>query len=162
MGRAQAPTASPGGMGCDGNQLGSSGVSGESSPALLAPESIARLHCRTTQDEGLRGPARIWGFPGGASGKESSCQCRSCKRLKFDPWAGKIPWRRVWQPTLVFKLGKFHRQRSLAVYCPWGHKDSDTTEATWHTCIPSYWIFFSAYQVYLKSSFLSLLINFHS
>ena len=43
-----------------------------------------------------------------------------------------------------------------------GHKDSDTTEATWHTCIPSYWIFFSAYQVYLKSSFLSLLINFHS
>ena len=119
MGRAQAPTASPGGMGCDGNQLGSSGVSGESSPALLAPESIAGLHCRTTQDEGLRGPARIWGFPGGASGKESSCQCRSCKRLKFDPWAGKIPWRRVWQPTLVFKLGKFHRQRSLAVYCPW-------------------------------------------
>ena len=57
MGRAQAPTASPGGMGWDENQLGSFGVLGESSPALLAPEFTAGLHCRTTQDEGLRGPA---------------------------------------------------------------------------------------------------------
>ena len=34
------------------------------------------------------------GFPGGASGKESACQCRRQKNLKFDPWVGKIPWRR--------------------------------------------------------------------
>ena len=48
-------------------------------------------------------------------------------------------------------------------YRLWGHKDSDATEVTWHTRIPSYWMFFSAYhQEYLKSSFLSLLINFHS
>ena len=33
------------------------------------------------------------------SGKESACQCR---RLGFNPWVGKIPWRRVWQLTLVF------------------------------------------------------------
>ena len=32
------------------------------------------------------------------------------------------------QPTPVFLLGKSHRQRSLAVYSPWGHKESDTTE----------------------------------
>ena len=33
-------------------------------------------------------------FPGGASGKEVTCQCRRYKRHKFDPWLGKIPWRR--------------------------------------------------------------------
>ena len=40
----------------------------------------------------------FWGFPDGASGKESSCQCRRCKRCWFNPWAGKIPWSRKWQP----------------------------------------------------------------
>ena len=49
-------------------------------------------------------------------------------RLGFDPGAGKTPWGRKWQPTLVFLPRKFHRQRSLAGYSPWGHKESDTTE----------------------------------
>ena len=53
-------------------------------------------------------------FPGGASGKEPTCQCRKLKRCRFDPWVGKIPWRRKWQPTLVFLPGEFHGQRSLA------------------------------------------------
>ena len=35
---------------------------------------------------------------------------------QFDPWVGKIPWRRKWQPTPVFLPGKSHGQRSLAVY----------------------------------------------
>ena len=35
------------------------------------------------------------GFPSGASGKESACQCRGCKRCRFDSWVRKIPWRRV-------------------------------------------------------------------
>ena len=30
--------------------------------------------------------------------------------------------------------GKSHGQKSLAGYSPWGHKYSDTTEATWRTC----------------------------
>ena len=30
-------------------------------------------------------------FPGGASGKEPTCQCRRCKRAGFDPWVRKIP-----------------------------------------------------------------------
>ena len=38
-----------------------------------------------------------WNFPDGASGKELECQCSRRKRHKFDPWVGKIPWRRAWQ-----------------------------------------------------------------
>ena len=44
------------------------------------------------------------GFPGGASGKEPSCQCRRYKRHGFDPWVRKIPWRRAWQPLQYFCL----------------------------------------------------------
>ena len=41
-----------------------------------------------------------------------------------------IYWRRKWQPTQVFLPGKFHGQRSLAGYSPWGCKESDMTEHT--------------------------------
>ena len=51
-----------------------------------------------------------------------------CRRPGFDPWVGKIPWRRKWQPTPVFLPGESHAQRSLVGYSPWGHKESDTTE----------------------------------
>ena len=40
----------------------------------------------------------------------------------------KILWRRKWQPTRVFLPGKFHRQRSLVDYSPWGHKELNTTD----------------------------------
>ena len=76
----------------------------------------------------------ITAFPGGANGKESTCQGRRCKRLRYDPWVRKIPWRRKWQPTPVFLPGKFYGQRSLAGYSLWDHKKPDTTEglsATW-------------------------------
>jgi len=56
------------------------------------------------------------------SGKESTCQCRRRKRHGSNPWIGKIPWRRKWQPTLVFFHGRSNRQRSLAGYNPWGCK----------------------------------------
>ena len=72
----------------------------------------------------------IWGFPGGTSGKEPTCQCRRCKRHGFDPWVGKIPWRRAWQPTPVFLPGESHEQRNLRGYSPWGCKESDMTEVT--------------------------------
>ena len=52
------------------------------------------------------------GFPGGASGKESACQCRRRKRHRFDLWVRKIPWRRKWQPIPVFLPGKSHGQES--------------------------------------------------
>ena len=48
----------------------------------------------------------------------------------FNPWVGKIPWRRKWQPTPVPLPGKSHGQRSLVGYSPWGRKESDPTEET--------------------------------
>jgi len=54
------------------------------------------------------------GFPGGNSGKESTWQFRRQKRSWFDPWVGKNPWRRKWQPTPVFFPEKSHIQGSLA------------------------------------------------
>ena len=54
--------------------------------------------------------------------------CLQCRRPEFDPWIGKIPWRREWQSTPVFLLGEFHGQRSLVDYSPWGGKESDMTE----------------------------------
>ena len=72
-----------------------------------------------------------WGFSGGASGQEPACQRRSLKRCGSGlPWVGKIFWRRAWQPTPVFLSGESHGQRSLTGYSPWGHKESETTEAT--------------------------------
>ena len=50
------------------------------------------------------------------------------RRPRFDPWAGKIPWKREWLPTPVFLPGEFHGQRSLAGYSPWGRNELDTTE----------------------------------
>ena len=38
-------------------------------------------------------------FPGGAHGKEPTCQCSHGSRLWFESWVGKISWRRAWQPT---------------------------------------------------------------
>ena len=59
-----------------------------------------------------------WGFPGGSVSKESACQYRRHKRCGFDPWVGKIPWKRKWQSTPIFLPRKFHGQRSLAGYSP--------------------------------------------
>ena len=43
--------------------------------------------------------------------------CLQCTRPGFDPWAGKIPWRRI--PTPVFWPREFH-----SLYSPWGRKES--------------------------------------
>ena len=58
------------------------------------------------------------------SSKESACQC---ERPRFDPWIGKIPWRREWQLTPVFLPGKSRGQGTLEGYSPWGCKELDTT-----------------------------------
>ena len=44
------------------------------------------------------------------------------KRCGLDPWVGKIPCRRKWQPTPVFVPGKSYGQRSLVGCSPWGHR----------------------------------------
>ena len=46
----------------------------------------------------------------------------------FDPWVGKVPWRRKWQSTPVLLPGESHGGRSLVDYSPRGRKESDTTE----------------------------------
>ena len=53
--------------------------------------------------------------------------CLQCGRPRFDPWVGKIFWRRKWK-TPVFLPGESHGQMSLMGYSPWNHEKSDTTE----------------------------------
>ena len=65
----------------------------------------------------LRFTSSFYRLPRWLSGRESTCQCRRCR---FDPWVGKIPWRRKWKPPPVFLPGEFHGQRSLVGYSPWG------------------------------------------
>jgi len=43
------------------------------------------------------------------------------------------PWRRAWQPTLVFLPGESHGQKSLVGYSPWGRKELDRTKEIEHT-----------------------------
>ena len=61
---------------------------------------LKRKICHTQQIncDGLKMEA----FSRWLSGKESACQCRRCKRPGFNPWVGKIPQRRIWQPTPVY------------------------------------------------------------
>ena len=75
------------------------------------------------------------------SSKDSACQCKKCRRPRFDPWARKIPWRGKGQPIPVFLPEEFHGQKSLMGCSPQGHKGSDTTELTrshvsWAKCTP--------------------------
>ena len=73
------------------------------------------------------------GFPGGAVVKNLPADSGDPRGAgsRDTSWIKKIPWRRKWQPILVFLPGKFHGQRSLACYSPWTHKESDMTE---HAC----------------------------
>ena len=68
------------------------------------------------------------GFPGGWVDKESACISGDAGRCVFDPQAGKIPWRRAWQPILVFFTGKFPWTEEPGGLYPWGHKELDMTE----------------------------------
>ena len=72
-------------------------------------------------------------LPWWLSNKKSACQCR---RLRFDSWVGKIPWRRERPPTPVFLPGKPHRQKSLEGYCPWGRIESDVTHRVEQLTLP--------------------------
>ena len=67
------------------------------------------------------------GFPGDAVAKNPLANAGDARdRVR------KIPWRRKWQPTPVFLCGKFHGQRSLEGYSPWGCdvRDDSVTEHT--------------------------------
>ena len=90
--------------------------------------------------------------------------CLRCKRNKFDPWVGKIPWRRKWQSTPVFLPGKPHGQRKLVCYYLWVPKsqtqlsDELTTAAIWvgknfYLCV-FLWFWNIMLHIYENSSFI--------
>ena len=70
----------------------------------------------------------LMGFPGGSEGGKKKKIRLQCRRPRFDPSVGKIPWRREWVPAPVFLPGELHGQKSLVGYSPWGQEESDTTE----------------------------------
>ena len=67
-------------------------------------------------------------FPRWLSSKESPCQCRRRKRHGFDPWVGKIPWRRKWQTTPTFLPEKSHKAWQATVH---GVAKSQTRLSDW-------------------------------
>ena len=74
----------------------------------------------------IPGSKVILGLPRWLSGKESACQS---KRQGFDPWVGKISWRREWQPTPVVFPGKSHGQEQPGrLYSTWHGKESETNK----------------------------------
>ena len=109
------------------------------SPNNLSLSCSVWHHCKMLSSKSGSGPpvhtcasatshlttSSLWAFPGGSDGKAS---CLQCGRPGFDPWVGKILWRREWPPTLVLLPGKSHGRRSLVGYSPWGPKEWDTTE----------------------------------
>ena len=80
-----------------------------STPPLLRDQSACRAAVQVTLPLICLIHCRL---PRGLNGKESACQCRRCRRLGFDPWVRKIPWRRIWQPTPLFLLWRQGRCHS--------------------------------------------------
>ena len=59
-------------------------------------------------------------------------QTVKCLPTVWGTWVRSLgqedPWKKEWQPTLVFLPGEFHGQRSQVGYNPWGCTELDTTE----------------------------------
>ena len=69
-----------------------------------------------------------WGILGFTGGSEVKVSAFNAWKPGFDPWVGKTPWSRKWQPTPVFLPEESHGWRSLVGYSPWAHKESDMTK----------------------------------
>lgn len=91
----------------------------------------------------VKTPSCLWlssmGFLGSSDGEEYAYQCRS---PGFNPWVGRIPWRREWQPTLVFFPGEYQDKRSLVGCSPKGCKEADIPEHTHKHTFYLIWILF--------------------
>ena len=91
------------------------------------------LHC----EDSLPNPvSNFWWL----NGKRSSCQCKRHRRHSFNPWVRKSPWSRKWKPAPLLLLGKYHGQRALVGFCPWGCKEPDMAEHTYTLTHTSTWI----------------------
>ena len=96
-------------------------VSLRSNPAHLKDEYTATLNCSSFST----GISFSWGFPGGSEVKVSAWNAGDLGWIPgSDPWVGKIPGRRKWQPTPVVLPGESHGRRSLVGYSPRGRKES--------------------------------------
>ena len=92
-----------------------------------------------------------------------------CGRPRFDPWVGKIPWRRERLPTPVFWPGEFH-----GLYSQWRHKESDKTEWLKNMCVCVYiwWsksinllfilVRVSNWHMYMYSYYIYIAVSFYS
>ena len=67
----------------------------------------------------------IMKFPGGSAVQNPPTNARDTGSILG---SGRSPWKRKWQPSPVFLLGKSHGWRSLVGYSPWGGKESDRTQ----------------------------------
>ena len=88
------------------------------------PREFHRLYSPWGRKESDR-TERLSLSPRWLSGKESACHCRRLQIQRFDPWVGKIPWRRKWQPTPVFLMEKLWTEE------PGGLRELDPTA---HSC----------------------------
>ena len=68
------------------------------------------------------------GFPGGSLVKDLPANEGDTQETGFIPGSGRLPWSSEWLPSPVFLPGEFCGWKSLAVFSPWGLKESDTTE----------------------------------
>ena len=71
------------------------------------------------------------GLFGWLGSKESTSQCRRLRRCGFDPWVGKVPWRRKWQSTPIFFPAKSNNLSCRGTWRATVHgvaKESDMTE----------------------------------
>ena len=81
------------------------------SAAFAHPPQLGAAAARGRWGDVLAPSGRGKGSPGGAVEKSLPAGRRG-----FDPWVGKIPRSRKWQPTPAFLPGKSHGQRSLTGY----------------------------------------------
>ena len=87
------------------------------------PSEWEKIIANETTEKGLisKISKHLMGFPTGSVLKNLPHFGR-CRRYGFNPWVGKIPCRKEWQPTPVFLPGESHGQRSLVSHSPWGHR----------------------------------------
>ena len=95
------------------------------------------------------------GFPGSSAGKESACMCG---RPEFNPWVGKVSWRRERLPTPVFWPGEFH-----GLYSPWGSQRVTKILILiiwWYPCVESSFVLLEKGVCYDQCVLLTKLLAF--
>ena len=83
--------------------------------------NLFQKHCHRHTEKNIKPDIWVPYVPGGTVVKNPPAKQETQTR-RVDPWVGKIPWRRKWQPTPLFLPGKSHGQKSLEGYSPRGLK----------------------------------------